>query len=115
MSSLIYLRSEFMMNEKIRENRKERMNLHTNKTRKYFSKRFYLQSQSLLCCSSHRSGGSQLTTECQTKKFLSHAEKLIKHLTLGHWLHYGDIAKVSWEGCNGVDILMDSMKLSNGP
>ena len=59
------------------------MNLHANKTRKYFSKDFYLQHQSLPCCSSCWSDSGWPTTECQMKKCLSDSEKLVKHFTFG--------------------------------
>ena len=48
-----------------------------------FSKRFYLQPQPLLFCSSHKLGSRQPTKECQTKKCSSHAGKPVKCLTFG--------------------------------
>ena len=39
------------------------MNLHPNKTRRYFSKDFYLQHKALPCCSSHWLGGGWVSNE----------------------------------------------------
>ena len=76
------------------------MNLHIDK-RKDLLKDFYLQNQSLHCCSFCWSGSGWLT-KMSNKKCLSHAVEPVKHWTfeLQHpsylRLHYGDIAKFSW-------------------
>ena len=75
-----------MLNDEKKEEiyiyRKERMNLHFNKT-KIFSKDFYLQHKSLPCYSSHWLGSGQPTTKSQMQKCLSCSEKGVNCLTFG--------------------------------
>ena len=56
-------KKKMMMNEK-----EKREDEPPQLKKEIFLKRFYLQHQSLLCCSSHWLNSERLTTECQIKK-----------------------------------------------